>query len=402
MKVLLLAPHPFYTPRGTPIAVREVISGLTGMGHTVDVLSFHEGEDVSMPGLKHLRIGKPPGVKKVPIGPSWQKAVCDVFLMLRAAKLLRTGQYDVVHAVEESAMIAGILQRVFGVPFIFDMDSLMSRQIAEKSPWLKPATAVFKVLETRALRRSYGVLAVCQDLVDHAKVLHPTGNVHLLPDVPNTGRADGPLPDSLTQAPGVRLVYVGNLEHYQGIDLMLEAFAAARSRPQAKTQATLVVVGGREDHIEHYRTRANELGVGEQTRWVGPVPIQQLGRVMEYADVLVSPRTRGNNTPMKVYSYLASGKPVLATRLLTHTQVLHDEVSKLCDAEPEVMGQAMVELIEDATLRETLGQAGQAYVEREFSRDAFLRRLSLFYDGMQSGEANRASREPGGAAPTSA
>ena len=42
------------------------------------------------------------------------------------------------------------------------------------------------------------------------------------------------------------------------------------------------------------------------------------------ADVLVSPRLKGLNTPMKIYSYLDSGSAVLATRLRTHTQVLDD------------------------------------------------------------------------------
>ena len=35
--------------------------------------------------------------------------------------------------------------------------------------------------------------------------------------------------------------------------------------------------------------------------------------------MLVSPRSRGTNTPLKIYQYLRSGRPIVATRLLTHT-----------------------------------------------------------------------------------
>ena len=45
--------------------------------------------------------------------------------------------------------------------------------------------------------------------------------------------------------------------------------------------------------------------------------------------MLVSPRIRGTNTPLKIYSYLRSGKPIVATDLLTHTQVLSPEVARL-------------------------------------------------------------------------
>ena len=56
---------------------------------------------------------------------------------------------------------------------------------------------------------------------------------------------------------------------------------------------------------------------------------------MAQADVLVSPRTKGANTPMKVYSYLDSGVAVLATRLPTHTQVMNDETALLAEPTPE-------------------------------------------------------------------
>ena len=46
-------------------------------------------------------------------------------------------------------------------------------------------------------------------------------------------------------------------------------------------------------------------------------------------DILVSPRIRGTNTPLKIYSYLRSGKPIVATDLLTHTQVLSPDVARL-------------------------------------------------------------------------
>jgi len=386
LKILFLAPQPFFTNRGTPIAVRAALQALAGQGHTVDVLSYHEGEDVRIEGVTHHRTVKPPLVKRVPIGPSWQKAACDLFMLVKAVLMTRRVSYDVVHAVEESAFIAWLIRLLFGVPYIFDMDSLMSLQIVEKSKLLTPIAWVFAWMERRTVRRSQGVLAVCPALVDVAMRHHPTGNVALLPDIPFTGDNKAGLPDALTQARGTRLMYVGNLESYQGIDLMLDAFAKVAD---THDDAVLLIVGGSTEHIEHYKAKAGASCDRGRVVFVGPVPIDSLGAVLSFADILVSPRTQGNNTPMKIYSYLQSGKPVVATRLSTHTQVMDDEVSVLVEPDAEAMARGMSHLIESDEVRDRIGSAGRAYVEREFSEQRFRQRLRDFYNTLSdTGRSN--------------
>ncbi|GAB4110736.1 MAG: glycosyltransferase family 4 protein [Phycisphaeraceae bacterium] len=381
MKILFLAPQPFFTNRGTPIAVRAALQALSEQGHEIDVVSYHEGEDVHIASVTHHRCTRPPGVRRVPIGPSWQKLLCDVALMFKAVSMARRTPYDVVHAVEESAFIARLIKTLFGVPYIFDMDSLMSRQIIEKNRLFAPIAWFFAWMERGAIRRSDGVLAVCPALVEEAKRHHPSGHIVLLPDIPFTGMQHAELPKALTDATGIRLMYVGNLESYQGIDLMLEAFAqVAETYPDA----TLLIVGGSEEHIEQYRTKAGPLAQTGRIVFVGPVPIDCLGHVLKHADILVSPRVKGNNTPMKVYSYLQSGKPVIATRLNTHTQVMTDEVAVLVDPDPHAMAAGMRRLIESGELRNRIGSSGRAYVEAEFSEQRFRERLEAFYKSLAS------------------
>ena len=62
----------------------------------------------------------------------------------------------------------------------------------------------------------------------------------------------------------------------------------------------------------------------------------------------MSPRLKGLNTPMKIYSYLDSGSAVLATRLRTHTQVLDDELAYLVEPEPAALGRGLAALLRDA------------------------------------------------------
>lgn len=382
-RVLVLAPQPFVAPRGTPLAVKLLAQSLADDGWAVDILTYHLGEDFEHPRVRIRRIAAPPLVRQVPIGPSWQKLVCDLWLYRLARRMLREQRYDVIHAVEESALMAPRLAARHGLPFVFDMDSVMSAQLIEKSRWLGPVAGLFRRLESWALRRSAAVLAVCPELMDYTRAIAPDAKVHLLPDVPIGGRADGPLPGALTSATGLRLLYVGNLQGYQGVDLMLEAFArVAPDRPDA----VLLVVGGEPAAIGAYRDRLPELGLDGRVRFVGPVPVERLDRVLEYGDVLVSPRTQGGNTPMKLYSYLQSGRVVLATRLSTHTQVLDDRVAKLADPEPEAFAASMRELLADPGQRERLGAAGRALVEEQYSHEAYRRRLRQAYASMRLGE----------------
>jgi glycosyltransferase involved in cell wall biosynthesis len=370
VNILLLAPHPFYANRGTPIAVRFVCEGLVGLGHSVDVLTYHVGEDLDIPGVSISRIRRPPFVGSVPIGPSWQKFVCDVYMAFALRRMLRTTRYDLVHAVEESAFLAARLE----LPFVFDMDSLMSRQLTEKSPLLWPAARVFAMLERHALRRCAGVLAVCESLAREAR--KQQGNVHLLPDVAMAGHGPGALSAEVTAAAGVKLMYVGNLQRYQGVDLMLQAFAAAAAD---YPQAALIVVGGSPGDIAACRRKAEALGVARQVRFAGPAPVETLGRVLEHADILVSPRIKGENTPMKLYSYLLSGKPVLATRLPTHTQVVSDANAVLTEPTVASMADGMRRLLGSPELRTRLGAAGRNLAEESYSLEAFRRRLGDFY-----------------------
>src|SRR5262249_12515336 len=131
------------------------------------------------------------------------------------------------------------------------------------------------------------------------------------------------------------VVYTGTFEAYQGLDLLFDAMALVR---QTRTDATLVLAGGKGDQLDAARARAAASGLREEAKgssggviFAGERPPSQIPAFLAAADVLVSPRSRGTNTPLKVYQYLRAGKPIVATRLLTHTQVLTDRTAILTD-----------------------------------------------------------------------
>ena len=380
MRILLLAPHPFFQTRGTPIAERALIEFLCEAGHEVDVLTFPEGEDLHIPGCRIRRIPALPGLRGVKPGFSVRKVIGDAAMAVALGRLLSRERYDLIHAVEESAFLAVLARRLWRVPFVYDMDSSLPQQLVESRPMLRPLAGWLDGWERAAVRESVGVLAVCDALVTRARGYDRHKLVACVEDTTLLGGPEGDAAEPLAEPREPLVVYVGNLERYQGIDLLLESFAEARRRvPPAR----LVIVGGKPADIEHYTVRARNLGLAGAVRFTGPRPVEQLGSILRQADLLVSPRLTGTNTPMKIYSYLDAGVAVLATRLPTHTQVLDDDIAALAEPGPVEFGDAMAGLLLDPERRRALAARAAARVRERYTPEAARRKLVRFYEAVE-------------------
>ncbi len=382
MNILLLAPQPFYQERGTPIAVRLLARTLGEMGHVVHLLVFAEGDEVTIPGVTIHRHIALPGMSNIKPGFSLKKLVCDFLMSVKCVQLVRKHDFHLVHAVEESVFMAVAVKKLFGIPYVYDMDSCMSGQLTDKYTALKLVAGPMQWLEKMAISRSRGVLTVCRALEDTVKQMVPEKLTVRLEDISlleDTVQGQENLREKLG-IEDIMLLYVGNLERYQGIDLLLEAFKEAVGR---KEGLCLVLIGGTAEDIEKYREKAKQLAIGSKVFFCGPRPVTMLGYYLGQADILVSPRTQGNNTPMKIYSYLDSGVPVLATDLPTHTQVLDGDIACLVRPEPVDMAKEIVALAEDGEKRKKIGFQARQRVHDEYSLQAYRRKLATFYQQVE-------------------
>ena len=380
MKILLLAPHPFYQERGTPIAVNLLLQSLASLGHEVHVLTYPEGTEVSYPGVTLHRIRRPWGVRNIPPGPSVKKIFCDAVMMGHALRLARQTRFDVVHAVEESVYMAMRIRRCVGTPYVYDMDSAMARQIVEKFPFWGFVQPLLERFERAAVRGALAVAPVCEALAGVARE-YGASRTFLLHDIsllqPAAAGDREAVRALIPPAPGtVSFMYVGNLESYQGVGLLLDSLArAAAGGPPMR----LLVAGGRDADIRRHRAQATALGIDAVVTFLGPQPVSRMAALFETADVLVSPRIQGNNTPMKINSYLASGKAVLATDLPTHTQVLTPDIACLVAPRPDALADAMRRLASDPALRAALGARAVAVAHERHSTESFKREVTALY-----------------------
>jgi glycosyltransferase involved in cell wall biosynthesis len=373
----MLAPEPFFEPRGTPFSEYHRIKVLGELGHRVDLVTYPFGANVELPNLRIIRAPRPPGLRRVPIGPSWPKVLLDAFLIPTAIRQARRERYDAIHSHEEAGLLGVWLSRRLGIPHLYDMHSSLPQQLTNfrfaRNGVLRRA---FEQMEHRTVFGSDVVITICRDLYDHVHAMGAGDRAILIENVMG---GDVEEPPHLTAA-GVReqwgipvsaplVLYTGTFEPYQGLDLLFDAMGVvARSHPEAR----LLVVGGRAEQVERARARAATAGCSPI--FTGYQPAREIPAFVAAADVLASPRTAGTNTPLKIYSYLRAEKAIVATNLLTHTQVLDPEIAVLVDPEPAPFAAALVRLLDDAELRGRIASAAAEHARLHYSREEYVAR----------------------------
>jgi glycosyltransferase involved in cell wall biosynthesis len=385
MRILLVAPQPFYQERGTPIAIRMLVETLCGQGHAVDLLTYHEGMDVEIEGLRILRTAALPGVRNIPIGISWQKLICDFLLCGKLLALGLTHRYDVIHAVEESVFPALLLRPFARARVVYDMDSILGDQLVAKWRLLRPLGCLLRALERGTIRRVDAVFAVCKDIAAHVVADAPKVPVFVIEDVAIPSQTPAARPERLRESLGIQgtlALYVGNLQRYQGVEQLVRSMALL----PPDSPVTLVLIGGTVSDISRLRAVAAKLSLERRVMLIGPRPLAYLADYLAQADVLVSPRARGNNTPMKIYSYMQSGRAIVATRIRSHTQVLGDDCACLVDPGPEGLARGLTEVAGNPSLRARLGAAARRQAIEHYSVEAFREKVRAAYRTLEPAE----------------
>src|SRR5512143_700229 len=125
----MIAPEPFFEPRGTPFSEYHRIRALIELGHTVDLITYPFGQDVALPGLRVFRCVRPPLVHDVRIGPSAAKIPLDLALAATVIRRALTERYDVVHSHEEGSFIGVLVASLLDIPHLYDMHSSLPQQL---------------------------------------------------------------------------------------------------------------------------------------------------------------------------------------------------------------------------------------------------------------------------------
>jgi glycosyltransferase involved in cell wall biosynthesis len=398
----MIAPEPVFEPRGTPISVYQRLWALSQLGYQVDLLTYHLGADVQLPGVTVHRVPNVPFIKHVRIGPSVAKLLLDVLLFLKALLMLARGDYDVIHSHEEAAFFSVILAALFRTRHVYDMHSSLPRQLPQYEVVFARCrlfVKLFKILERWTLATCDLVLVVGDDLVETVQDIDssvPCIKIENMAiqadDVVQLVSSSLAIKDRLALGDRIPIVYTGTLESYQGIGLLLDS---AQIVAQQDSQVCFVIVGGKPEQVAFWQEEARKRRLEDQTRFVGTVPPTEAIAYLEVAEILVSPRIEGTSVPLKIYSYLHAGKPMVATEVPAHTQVLNGVNSVLVRPDSYGIAEGILSLVREPALRKRLGDEARKLSDSAFHPAGYVAKMQRAYDMLQETPV-AAPEEPAG------
>jgi glycosyltransferase involved in cell wall biosynthesis len=402
--VLVVSPQPFFTPRGTPISVYHRTQVLAELGFEVDLLTYGEGADIDVPGVRVIRIPRFEFLGEVKVGPSMLKFFLDVLLFFWMVGLLLKRRYAFVYVHEEAVFLSLFLKPLFRFKLIYDMHSSLPQQLIRfQVADFRILVWLFRRLEAASLRYADAVVTVCPNLLSRIEAQVGKCSKHFLIENSITDeialiKPEGWEEERLSSRPpqpdfpeGSRvIVYAGTLENYQGIDLLLSSFVNVREQV---ADAQLLIVGGRPAQVEKYAALGRRLGLDESCVFIGSVPYEQARHYCRMGDIQVASRLCGADTPLKVYEQIASGIPIVATNIKAHTHILNDDVAFLVAPDPESLAQGMTQALTDPEAARARARRAQDLYRTNYSRDIYVEKVRRLLDWISLDVRDRRDRQ---------
>ena len=376
-RILFIASQPFFEWRGSPIRLGFDVTALSQLGYEVDFLTLPIGRKREIPGVRIVRVPNLFFAKKIAIGPSPLKLAFDALMMLMAPWMALRRRYAVVHGVEDAGIVAWLASRVGRAALVFEKHSDPSSY--KKGKGRNFVMRAYAAVERFVIRHADAVIGTGPALVEQAKAAGCGGRACHIPDIPSSlAEAD---PGAVAAARGrysggrdcVLCAYVGSFAVYQGIDLLFEAICKAAAR---EPRARFLIVGGTPQEIEERGAQLEAAGVRDAVYFAGFIAPDDLPSSLAAADVLLSPRIAGANTPLKLLDYLKAGGAIVATDCEANRLILDERTALLVPPKADAFADAIVRLCRDGEMRRRIASQGAGLLERKYN-------FGVFKDGLR-------------------
>ncbi len=280
-----------------------------------------------------------------------------------------TRGFDVIHACNppDTVFILGGFYKLFGKKFIFDHHDLnpelyeakFSRRDLAYRLLLLFERLTFKTSDASiATNESYRKIAIARGKMDPDRVF-------VVRSGPNLNRMKIiPPVDELKEGKRYLVGYVGVMGKQEGIDYLLRAVEYIVKKLK-RTDIHFGLVGGGTS-LEEMKRYAQSLGVADFVTFTGRAPDQQMLEMLNTADICVNPdvanEMNDKSTMNKVMEYMALGKALVQFDL-AEGRVSAGEASLYAERNNEIdLAEKMVELLDNETLRNTMGEYGRQKV----------------------------------------
>ena len=350
MKIALVSPYDFTWPGGVTGHISQLAHQFARMGHQVKILAPHSPSRSTGENGNFVPLGRS---VPIPTGGSIARLSFSVWLHPKIKDLLRQERFDVVHLHEPLMPVLPLSVLLYSDAMnVGTFHAFYGR--FRNYGWSHPVLKYW-------FRRLDGLIAVSPAARQYASRFFP-GEYRIIPngiDVEHFSAEGPPIPE--LDDGKLNILFVGRMEKRKGLRYLLEAYGKLKwDFPDIR----LIVVGPGNLDKDCYRI-LSERNLRDVV-FLGSVPYSELPRHYRSAHICCAPATGRESFGMILLEAMASGKPIVASRIEGYSAVLsHGEQGLLVPPKDSTsLADSLATLIQDPALRRQMGEIGRQTVEQ--------------------------------------
>jgi glycosyltransferase involved in cell wall biosynthesis len=314
-RIAMVAACPFPTSQGTQVFIGQLAKAIGDRGHKVHLVTYHFGDQDVKAAVPVHRARRLPLSGKLESGPSLQKPILDLGLVVKLDEVVRQQRAEIIHAHNyEGALVGLAVRRLRRIPVLFHTHNTMTHELPTYSRshlGQRMAGCLGRWLDDLVPRRADACIAVTPQIAAFVRRRGaPKQRTWSIPpaiaaDESRKQKSKG----EKRKNSNPRLLYAGNLDGYQNIGFLLESFRRViDQRPDCLLE---IVTNSSPIRV---RRQIDNLELGDWIRFTQTTAFPVVRDLIDRCDVALCPRTSPYGFPIKLLNYLAAGKPVVACR----------------------------------------------------------------------------------------
>jgi glycosyltransferase involved in cell wall biosynthesis len=321
MKILVVAPTPFFSDRGTHIRILEEALALEKLGHEITIATYHIGKDINKEIKTKIDVRRILRLlfwyKKLEAGPDWQKIILDLMLIRKVFFLARTKKPDIIHGhLHEGILIGWIVKKILfwrHIKLVSDFHGSLTQEMVSHGYLKMGLKPIFSFLEKIINKMGDYAVTSSWEMTKELQKSRKDANVATLLDGTNSDsflidktkeeiRKEMELPQEKTI-----VVYTGGLVPNKGINYLFDAMKIVLEK---RTDIFFLIGGYPAEHIEKFMQENNL--PQENIRLTVPVNFFDLPQFILAGDIAIDPKdSDAKQASGKVLNYMSAGIPII-------------------------------------------------------------------------------------------
>jgi glycosyltransferase involved in cell wall biosynthesis len=372
---------------GDAIHVREIVKQLAEKGNKIylvgrDLQGLSEKKYIEyQESLKHLKENK-----NIEITLMRSKAKLsfginrDYQALKQCLNILRNKKIDLLYSRSFNAYLEGFLITLYRIPLVLEINGLaFEERAAVLKSQNKLLVKFMKAVSRSFLNYTSSIIAVTNKIKTQLNEDYNVSSKKIY--VVNNGVNEElfrPMPEVVSKirkelklgAKTKVICFVGAFDPWHGIDTLITATGIViEKEPQ-----TIFLMVGDGIMMAPLSEKVKKNSLEDNFRFTGRIPYENVPPYINTSNICVIPFPRKNthlkdSSPLKLYEYLACGKPVVSTEVGGVAEVLSASGAGLLvrPDDPEALASGMIELLKDEKRQKLMGKKGRKYVVSNFT-----------------------------------